>query len=680
MKKKSRLIIVFIAILIIAFAVVYFYFNHDFENSFTKEENEWIEKNSNQVIDIEVPNDYPVFGDSGIFKQFSDSFEKDTGLSFNFVTYLKESKNSTTGLRFRLLEPSEKLKKYDILLQEDPFALFGKDTVKYDSIDKVGSKTVGFLTSDSNDILYYLKKYSSLKYKTFDTSEAMFTEYEAGKIDAVILPINMFVNKTLTNDKYNILYVFPEMSKKIVFTIGEDDSLLNSIAKKFFKRWKENNYVSLYNKELLNYYINAYKINDKDKTEFLTKKYVYGYVENYPYEVKDNDSLSGIAAEYLNRMKRLTGEDFITYKSYESIDALKKDISKKKVDIYFNYYDYEDENYNSTSSTFDEKYVVIGKLEDDYIVNSFESLKGIKTSILTNNSIYNYFKDNSKASLVPFDDINSLLDKTGHNAIVLDKEVYSYYKNSIFKDYDFLYEDTITNQYNFMVLKDSSNDVFYKIFNYLINTNSYYKYRGAGLNTLNMTVLEKSSFGELYLIILAIILIPIIVIGLFYLTIKRKKKVSLVKKEERRKYTDMLTSLKNRNYLNYSIKIWNNNKKYPQSVIVIDLNNVKYVNDNYGYEQGDKLILDAASILVNTQLENSELIRSDGNEFVIYLVGYSENQIATYAKKLTKEFKNLPYGFGAALGYSMIVDEIKSVDDAINEATLEMRKDKDDYK
>ena len=231
-----------------------------------------------------------------------------------------------------------------------------------------------------------------------------------------------------------------------------------------------------------------------------------------------------------------------------------------------------------------------------------------------------------------------------------------------------------------MVLKDSSNDVFYKIFNYLINTNSYYKYRGAGLNTLNMTILEKSSFGELYLIILAIILIPIIVIGLFYLTIKRKKKVSLVKKEERRKYTDMLTSLKNRNYLNYSIKIWNNNKKYPQSVIVIDLNNVKYVNDNYGYEQGDKLILDAASILVNTQLENSELIRSDGNEFVIYLVGYSENQIATYAKKLTKEFKNLPYGFGAALGYSMIVDEIKSVDDAINEATLEMRKDKDDYK
>ncbi len=132
--------------------------------------------------------------------------------------------------------------------------------------------------------------------------------------------------------------------------------------------------------------------------------------------------------------------------------------------------------------------------------------------------------------------------------------------------------------------------------------------------------------------------------------------------------------------MNFNIQAWNESKKFPKSVIIADLNNVKYVNDNYGHEQGDKLILGAASILINTQLENSEIIRSDGNEFLIYLVGYSENQIATYTKKLTKEFKNLPYGFGAAVGFSMITDEIKTIDDAINEATIEMRKDKEEYK
>ena len=47
-----------------------------------------------------------------------------------------------------------------------------------------------------------------------------------------------------------------------------------------------------------------------------------------------------------------------------------------------------------------------------------------------------------------------------------------------------------------------------------------------------------------------------------------------------------------------------------------------------------------------------------------------------WAKK-TKEFEKLPHGFGAAIGYSMIEDEIKTIDDAINEASIEMRQDKE---
>ena len=114
--------------------------------------------------------------------------------------------------------------------------------------------------------------------------------------------------------------------------------------------------------------------------------------------------------------------------------------------------------------------------------------------------------------------------------------------------------------------------------------------------------------------------------------------------------------------------------------IIIDLNNISYINDNYGREEGDKVITEAANILIQHQLSNSEIIRTDGNEFLIYLVGYSERQINTYTKKLSKEMKNLPHEFGAGVGYSMITDEIKTLDDAINEATLEMITNKEDYK
>ena len=58
---------------------------------------------------------------------------------------------------------------------------------------------------------------------------------------------------------------------------------------------------------------------------------------------------------------------------------------------------------------------------------------------------------------------------------------------------------------------------------------------------------------------------------------KKVKKVNL-SKEDKLKYIDMLTSLKNRNYLNDNIEKWDNSEVYPQTIIVIDLNNVAYIN------------------------------------------------------------------------------------------------------
>ena len=111
---------------------------------------------------------------------------------------------------------------------------------------------------------------------------------------------------------------------------------------------------------------------------------------------------------------------------------------------------------------------------------------------------------------------------------------------------------------------------------------------------------------------------------------------------------------------------------------VDDLNNVAYINDNYGHTEGDEVIKQAANILILNQMENSEIIRTNGNEFLVYLVGYEEKQVITYMRKLGKELKDLKHGFGAAIGYSMINDAIKTIYDAINEATLDMRNNKEE--
>ena len=76
-------------------------------------------------------------------------------------------------------------------------------------------------------------------------------------------------------------------------------------------------------------------------------------------------------------------------------------------------------------------------------------------------------------------------------------------------------------------------------------------------------------------------------------------------------------------------------------------------------------------------MPNTDIIRTDGNEFLIYMVDYEEKKAVSYIRKLNKEFKNLSHGYGAAIGYSIINDAIKTIDDAVNEATLDMKTNKE---
>ena len=109
----------------------------------------------------------------------------------------------------------------------------------------------------------------------------------------------------------------------------------------------------------------------------------------------------------------------------------------------------------------------------------------------------------------------------------------------------------------------------------------------------------------------------------------------------------------------------------------MDINRVKELNDTLGHEEGDKQIQAVANILIKTQIDNTEIMRTDGNEFMVYAIGYSEKQIVSYMKKLLKEFGKLPYDYGVPMGFSMIEDDTKLVEDAFNEASIQMRKNKD---
>lgn len=678
--KKKLIIIIPIIIAIVTFIFVYrYYTNEDKTTTLTVSEKRWVQNNNDQTYDFEVVNDYPLYGinGEGVIFDFLADFEKNIGLEFNKIPYLKDSKPEANTYRIRILNNDEDLTKNDLLLFNDNYVAIGKTYERINHISDMKNLTFGIFEEDSENISYYLKSGTNLSYKAYSNITDLYKALDSNVVNMIIVPNIMFLDYTIEKDKYSINYFFTEMKKQIVITLDDNNEELNEIVRKYYNKWRLTNYITEYNEAYLNYYLEKNKLDAKTKASLISKNYVYGYVENIPYETEVNKKLAGIAGEYIDRMSRLADINFKIVK-YDTKEDLEKDIDKGKVDIYFDYYNYNNDNYLATLSTFIEDYVVLGIQEDNHIVNSFESLRNQDVIMLKGESLYNYVSSNSNAKITTVSTIDELIDKAEDKLIVIDAEVYSHYQNSKFKKYRLLYKDTMMNDYKFMVKKD--NEAFYNLFNYIINTNSYYNYRNSGIANMNASILESSTLQQVYTIVLAIIFIPLIILVAIYLILKRKKQIKKIKITDRHKYTDMLTSLKNRNYLNAKSAEWEDCEVFPQAIVMVDLNNVKYVNDNYGHEEGDQLIIKAAGILVNTQLENSEVIRTDGNEFLIYLIGYSERQIATYAKKLSKEMKTLPHEFGAAIGYSMITDEIKTIDDAINEATLEMITNKEEYK
>lgn len=679
--KKKYIIIIPILIAVLTFVGVYYYYNReDRETSLNISEKRWIEDNNSTRVNIEIPSDVPIFSlnGSGIIAQFLNDFEESTTLPLNKISYTQSSAPSGTGLRVRILNNETALTNKDLLIYEDNYAMFSKTYSPVSSLEELSAFnniTVGSLEGDVAELTYYLKESGITTIQSYASYSELFTALNDGEIEIAIAPYILSLDQTIGHPDFQIIYNLTEMNKRLVLTLADEDTRVNSIISKYYENWRSKYYVSEYNKTLFKYYTDQNSVNDKTRADLISKNYVYGYVSNAPYEAQMGDMAEGIASEYLNRLARLTGIEF-EYREYKSVDELKNAIANGEVDVYFDYDGSTNDQYTKTVSPFDESYVVLGRADKNEPVPTFESLKGVNVNLLNTNVIFQYFKDNSRALLNEGTTLDAL--KSNDNLIVLDKEVYNYYKNSKFSNYEVFYEGTITNDYYFMVKND--NTVFSGLFNYIMTTNSYQNYRNEALTNLNANVLDRSTFEQLYLIILGIVLLPIVILLAIYIYLHKKRQIVKVKREDRRKYTDMMTGLKNRSYLNLNIESWDDSNVYPQGIVIVDLNSVKYVNDNHGHEAGDDLIIKAAGILVNTQLENSEIIRTDGNEFLVYLVGYSESQIATYVKKLNKEMKDLPYGFGASVGYSMIVDDIKTIDDAINEAVLDMRTNKEEGK
>lgn len=667
---KKIIIIAIIAIVAIGLIIFGTYKTIKDENKLTVEEKEWITENIDVVQTIEIPNDLDVFGKngSGVFFDFLEDLEKKYSIKLNAKTYYQG--DTIDSGSFRIVNDVDE---NHVVFYKEHFVVISKSKVNVSSLSQLNNKKIGVLTSDEKSVKKHLSDVSNVMFTTYETSTSLFQSLETNSdIEFAIIPLEENLTSILTSNYY-IDYHISDLNKYMVYEVKENDTF-SSIVKKYYHTWAKENLQESINENELKIFIDALSISDKEIDNIQSKEYEYGFINQSPYEVLIGGTYGGIVSEYITRFSNFSNTEFKSIK-YKNFAKFTEALANSQVNLYFNYYNL-DTSYQRVDSLMNISFVVVAQESNSLVMNSVATLSQNTVYVQKNSIIEKYLTSLGGIDIKTFGDEKELKKIAKKDSIiVLDEEVYNYYKKSFLSEYSVRYNNTLSETYNFYI---KGNDTFNLLFEKYIQTLDPNEIKVKGICNHTYTVQSGTILGQVAKYSLLVIGAFIIILYLVYRSTKRIKITKKIKKEDKMKYIDQLTSLKNRNYLNENIASWNKNTIYPQATIIIDLNQVRNINDTMGYEQGDAQIKAAANVLIKTQLDNTDIMRTDGNEYLIYLVGYQEKQVASYIRKLYKEFKNLPYEHGAAIGYSMITNDMKTIEDSINESVEDMRTKKEE--
>lgn len=129
---------------------------------------------------------------------------------------------------------------------------------------------------------------------------------------------------------------------------------------------------------------------------------------------------------------------------------------------------------------------------------------------------------------------------------------------------------------------------------------------------------------------------------------------------------DALTGIYNRNklyeYLDNGLEIFRRYER-PSSVIFFDIDDFKKVNDQYGHNEGDRILIDVTGLVEETIRKTDQLGRWGGEEFLIILPESDLYMAAVLAEKLRAAIEQKDFGLaGRNLTCSFGVSQLQQED------------------
>jgi len=129
-------------------------------------------------------------------------------------------------------------------------------------------------------------------------------------------------------------------------------------------------------------------------------------------------------------------------------------------------------------------------------------------------------------------------------------------------------------------------------------------------------------------------------------SLKHIQRFSTVKKEA---IYDTLTNLFNRRHFEERLSA-ESQKAFESesnlSMIMVDIDHFKKVNDTFGHDGGDKVLREIASLLKNSVRQYDTVARYGGEEFVLLLPGAPLDPTSMVAERIRRLVENTPFDMG----------------------------------
>lgn len=190
----------------------------------------------------------------------------------------------------------------------------------------------------------------------------------------------------------------------------------------------------------------------------------------------------------------------------------------------------------------------------------------------------------------------------------------------------------------------------------------------------NQLLAEFARVGALYTSVFFFLLLAIFVVLRTISRVEHQRQRQLVHQANH----DVLTGLSNRQRMTADFKAMEKDRENGMSLLFIDMDNFKSVNDGFGHVQGDALLKELGRRLIAFASDSEKVARIGGDEFVLLTPETDETKLLSRADRMIKTLA-APYTvnevrceLGCSVGIASTASAGRSLSDMLRAADVAM--------